>query len=123
MLPDIMNKVNYSCCEQFGVYVLFPVAMMWYFGSNLDEKFSVPGFWPSKEQSNKVPRDRQELDDELERLKLIRLNMRQKRLEEEALIRGDFEEVRRLRDERERSAFDSPFTNARWPVKPKGREG
>jgi len=108
---------------KFGVYVLFPVAMMWYFGSNLDEKFSVPGFWPSKEQSNKVPRDRNELDDELERLKIIRLNMRQKRLEEEALIRGDFEEVRRLRDERERPGLAAPITNTRWPRKPSGREG
>jgi protein PET100 len=72
---------------------------MYYFGTNLDEKFSVPGFWPTKAQSNRVPQDRKELDEELVRLKNIRLHLRQQRLEDEALAKGDFEAVRKLRTE------------------------
>jgi protein PET100, fungi type len=100
---------------------MFPIGIMWYFGTNLDSKFSVQGFWPSKEQSNKVPRERQELDEELNRLKTIRLNLRQKRLEEDALMRGDFDEVRKLREERENASELASV--ARWPVRQKGREG
>src|ERR1700761_2945617 len=84
---------------QFGMYVMFPIGIMWYFGTNLDSKFSVDGFWPTKEQSNRVPRERKDLDEELDRLKSLRLNLRQKRLEEDALMRGDFDEVRRIRGE------------------------
>jgi protein PET100 len=81
------------------MYVMFPIGIMYYFGTNLDQRFSVPGFWPSKEQSNSVPRDQSELEEELQRLKALRLERRRLRLEKEALEVGNFEEVTRLRKE------------------------
>jgi protein PET100 len=56
---------------------------MYHFGTNLDKKFSVPGFWPSKEQSHRIPTDPADLDEELERLRAIRLEIRRRRLEVE----------------------------------------
>src|ERR1700744_271343 len=100
---------------------MFPIGIMWYFGTNLDSKFSVQGFWPSKEQSNKVPRERKELDEELAKLKSIRLSHRQKRLEEDSLIRGDFDEVRKLREERENTTILASITGQ--AAKRRGREG
>jgi protein PET100 len=94
---------------------------MYYFGTNLDNKFSVPGFWPSKEQSNRVPREKKELDEELERLKNIRLNLRKKRLEEEALERGDWDTVRQLRAEAENKT--KGVSSIRWDLQSQGREG
>lgn len=53
---------------------------MYYFGTNLEERFSVPDFWPKPEQSHKIPLDREEIDAELQRMgrqKKLRLQMRQ----------------------------------------------
>ncbi|KAI1456756.1 hypothetical protein F4805DRAFT_219571 [Annulohypoxylon moriforme] len=69
---------------KFGMYVMFPIGIMYYFGTNLDERFSVPDFWPKPEQSNKVPFDRAEISEELQRLRARRLYFRDKRLENEA---------------------------------------
>lgn len=56
---------------------------MYYFGTNLDERFSVPGFWPKPEECNTVPHDRDEVRAEYERI-VARQKLRQaKRLEEE----------------------------------------
>jgi protein PET100, fungi type len=63
------------------MYIMFPIGIMYYFGTNLDSKFSVPGFWPSREQSHKIPTEKQDLDAELERLKARRLALRRLRLE------------------------------------------
>ena len=79
---------------------MFPIGIMYYFGTNLDNRFSMPGFWPTKEQSNKVPRDPQELEEELERLRLLRLERRRVRLEAEALEAGNFAKVEKLRSDR-----------------------
>jgi protein PET100 len=57
---------------------------MYYFGTNLESRFSVPGFWPPPEQTHKIPFERDELRDELERLKRMRLQKRARRLEMEA---------------------------------------
>jgi protein PET100 len=65
---------------QFGVYVMFPIGIMFYFGTNLDNRFAVPNFWPKAEESNKVPFDRDEIHAELERLRTRRLYLRDKRL-------------------------------------------
>ena len=66
---------------------------MYYFGTNLDNKFSVDGFWPAPEQTHKIPFEREEIDKELERLKRKRLALRDKRLAEQAALarleRGD----------------------------------
>jgi protein PET100, fungi type len=68
---------------QFGMYVMFPIGTMYYFGTNLDNRFSVPGFWPKPEECNTVPHDREELLAEYERI-VAKQKLRQaKRLEEE----------------------------------------
>merc|ERR1712000_209357 len=46
---------------KFGMYVMFPIGIMFYFGTNLDDRFSVPGFWPKPEECNRIPHDREEL--------------------------------------------------------------
>lgn len=66
------------------MYVMFPIGIMYYFGTNLDDRFSVPAFWPKAENANKVPLERDEINAELERLRARRLYLREKRLSEEA---------------------------------------
>lgn len=41
---------------------------MYYFGTNLDERFNVPDYWPTKEQSHTLPYDHAELKEEVMRL-------------------------------------------------------
>lgn len=57
---------------------------MWYYGTNLDNRFSVPDFWPKPEQTYKIPFEKEEIHSELERLRQRRLYLREKRLEREA---------------------------------------
>jgi protein PET100 len=64
------------------MYIMFPIGWMYYFGTNLDQKFSVPDFWPTQNQMHKIPYEREEISSELERLKRRRLAMRKSRLEE-----------------------------------------
>ncbi|OAP56887.1 hypothetical protein AYL99_08999 [Fonsecaea erecta] len=52
---------------KFGLYLSFPIGYMYYFGTNLENRFSVPGFWPSAEQSHKIPYDKDEIRAEIER--------------------------------------------------------
>jgi protein PET100 len=40
---------------------------MYYFGTNLENRFSVPGFWPTQEQSHRIPFERDEIRAEIER--------------------------------------------------------
>jgi protein PET100 len=65
------------------MYIMFPIAIMYYYGTNLDKRFSVPDFWPKPGQTNRVPFERDEIHAELERLKAKRLYLREKRLERE----------------------------------------
>lgn len=71
---------------KFGVYVMFPIGIMYYFGTNLDERFTVPNFWPKAEHGHKIPFERDEINKELERLRAQRLYLRDKRLAEEARL-------------------------------------
>lgn len=73
--------------KQFGMYVMFPIGIMYYFGTNLDSRFAVPEFWPKPEQANKVPHDRDEIAAEIQRLRARRLYLRDRRLEQEARLR------------------------------------
>lgn len=41
---------------------------MYYFGTNLDERFSIPDFWPTQEQSHKIPYDKADIRKEVERI-------------------------------------------------------
>lgn len=50
------------------MYLSFPIGWMYYFGTNLDERFDVPDYWPTKEQSHTLPYDHKELKEEVMRL-------------------------------------------------------
>ncbi|KAL2855437.1 hypothetical protein BJY01DRAFT_243162 [Aspergillus pseudoustus] len=73
---------------KFGMYVIFPIGWMYYFGTNLDERFSVPGFWPTTEQSHKIPLEKEDIDKELARMRMVdavkRERQRQQELEAQA---------------------------------------
>jgi len=69
------------------MYILFPIGIMYYFGTNLDNRFSVSGFWPTPEQTHKIPFEKEEIATELARLKARRLELRRKRLAEEEQAR------------------------------------
>jgi protein PET100 len=62
------------------MYIMFPIAIMYYFGTNLDRRFSVTGFWPAPGTTNRIPFDRDEIHSELERLKQQRLDRRARRM-------------------------------------------
>jgi len=62
---------------------MFPIAIMYYYGTNLDRRFTVPEFWPKPEQTNKVPFERDEIKGELERLRMKRLWLREQRLKQD----------------------------------------
>jgi len=66
------------------MYLMFPIGIMYYFGTNLDSRFSVQEFWPKPEQTNKIPVDRDEIQAEVERLRQKRLYLRNRRLAAEA---------------------------------------
>ena len=66
------------------MYILFPIGIMYYFGTNLDGKFSVPEFWPKEGQTHKIPYERDEIKKEVERLKARGLERKQIREAEEA---------------------------------------
>lgn len=57
-------------------YILFPIMSMYYFGTNLDNRFAVPDFWPKPEQTHKIPYEREEIKHEVERMKQRRLEMK-----------------------------------------------
>ncbi|USP80514.1 hypothetical protein yc1106_07788 [Curvularia clavata] len=60
-------------------------SVMYYFGTNLDGRFSVPDFWPKPGQTHKIPYDRDEIAKELERLKARNLENKRRREERERL--------------------------------------
>ncbi|ODH45359.1 hypothetical protein ACO22_00083 [Paracoccidioides brasiliensis] len=70
MLSAILRRLQGGNLEvfKFGIYILFPIGCMYYFGTNLEERFSVPGYWPTKEQSHKIPMELEEIEKELARM-------------------------------------------------------
>lgn len=52
---------------------------MYYFGTNLDDRFNVTGFWPSAEQSHKIPLEKEEIDRELTRMRTLDAVRRERR--------------------------------------------
>lgn len=50
------------------MYLMFPIGWMYYFGTNLENRFSVDGFWPTAEQSHKIPYEKEEIKAEVERI-------------------------------------------------------
>jgi protein PET100 len=71
-----------STLPQFGLYIAFPIAWMYYFGTNLDARFHVPDFWPTQEQSHKIPPEKEERDELLRTLRERRERGVRRRLEE-----------------------------------------
>lgn len=59
---------------------MFPIGFMYYFGINLDSRFSVPDFWPKRGETHEIPFEKDEIRQELERLKQRRLAARARRL-------------------------------------------
>jgi protein PET100, fungi type len=70
------------------MYIMFPIGIMFYFGTNLDQRFAVPDFWPKPEHANRVPFEREEIEAELARLRARRLYLRDRRLEQEAAAKA-----------------------------------
>ena len=64
---------------------MFPIGWMYYFGTNLENRFSVEGFWPTQEQSHKIPYDRDEIKAEVER---IQRDMRRRKERDSALLQA-----------------------------------
>ncbi|KAM4054780.1 hypothetical protein HRG_005602 [Hirsutella rhossiliensis] len=69
---------------KFGVYVMFPIGIMYYFGTNLDNRFAVRNFWPRPEECNKVPRDRDEVKAEYKRIVARQQQRRAQQLEDQS---------------------------------------
>ena len=67
------------------MYILFPIGWMYYFGANLDDRFNVAGFWPSAEQSHKIPLEKEEIDRELSRMRAVDALRRERREQRTAL--------------------------------------
>ena len=74
---------------------------MYYFGTNLDEKFSVPDFWPKPEQTYKIPFEREEMDEALAEFKERRLANRARRLEMERRAIEEVKGSHRYEDDQE----------------------
>ena len=45
---------------------------MYYFGTNLESRFKVEGFWPTQEQGHKIPVEKEDIKSELERMRAQR---------------------------------------------------
>ncbi|KAG6063003.1 hypothetical protein E4U32_001707 [Claviceps aff. humidiphila group G2b] len=75
---------------KFGMYVMFPIGIMYYFGTNLDNRFSVPDFWPKPEECNRLPQDREELMAEYERI-VARQRFRQAQSREDQRLRDSLQ--------------------------------
>ncbi|KAF2688448.1 hypothetical protein K458DRAFT_440103 [Lentithecium fluviatile CBS 122367] len=80
---------------KFGMYILFPIGIMYYFGTNLDGRFHVPDFWPKEGQTHKIPYEREEIKKEIERLKARNAEVKRAREMEEARMRALVGEERR----------------------------
>jgi protein PET100 len=69
------------------MYILFPISIMYYFGTNLDGRFSVPEFWPKPGQTHRIPYEREEIAKELQRMKERNLENKHRREEAERRMR------------------------------------
>lgn len=67
------------------MYLMFPIGWMYYFGTNLENRFSVEGFWPTQEQSHKIPYDREDIKSEVER---IQREMKRRKERDAALLQA-----------------------------------
>ena len=72
MASRILRSLRGSNLEilKFGMYLAFPIGWMYYFGTNLDSRFSVPDFWPTQEQSHKIPTEKADIAKEIQRIQM-----------------------------------------------------
>lgn len=77
------------------MYIMFPIGWMYYFGTNLEERFNIPDFWPKPETTHKIPFDREEIQAEAARMRARRLEKRARRLQME----GKTEDVEQTKEE------------------------
>jgi len=70
ILNSLLRSLRGSNLEifKFGMYLSFPIGWMYYFGTNLDERFKVPDFWPTQAQSHKLPYEKEDIRAEIERM-------------------------------------------------------
>ncbi|KAF2233113.1 hypothetical protein EV356DRAFT_533994 [Viridothelium virens] len=78
---------------KFGMYILFPISIMYYFGTNLDGKFNTPDFWPKEGETHKIPFEKEEIQNELSRLKARRLAVRDQRMQAEKQMEAEAEKT------------------------------
>ncbi|OQE93029.1 hypothetical protein PENNAL_c0006G07372 [Penicillium nalgiovense] len=92
-MSQIFRKLQGGNLEvlKFGMYVLFPIGWMYYFGTNLDDRFATKGFWPTAEQSHKIPLDKEEIDKELARMRMVDAMKREQRQAAEAQAQAQAE--------------------------------
>ncbi|RAH41152.1 uncharacterized protein BO95DRAFT_423290 [Aspergillus brunneoviolaceus CBS 621.78] len=85
-MSSILRKLQGGNLEvfKFGTYILFPIGWMYYFGTNLDDRFTVRDFWPTAEQSHKIPLEKEEIDRELNRMRMNDAIRRERRQREAA---------------------------------------
>jgi protein PET100 len=77
------------------MYLAFPIGYMYYFGTNLENRFSVPGFWPTQEQSHKIPFEREEIRAEVQRIQQKMADLRTRLpLEQQQRLKDRDTEVR-----------------------------
>jgi protein PET100 len=71
------------------MYLAFPIGWMYYFGTNLDERFKVPEFWPTQEQSHKLPYDKEDIKAEIDRMnRVMREREQNRKVEKEWALDG-----------------------------------
>lgn len=73
---------------------------MLYIGIDTDQKLGVPGFWPDPARLNRIPKEPADITRELERMKMVRIEKRQ-RLTERAMAMlndEDKEELQKILD-------------------------
>ena len=83
---------------------MFPIGIMYYFGTNLDSRFAVPDFWPKPGQTHTIPFEKDDIKEELEHLKQRRLAVRAQRMAMQS--RG--ERYEQTEHRREEEAHPSP---------------
>ncbi|KAL6719656.1 hypothetical protein ACLMJK_001577 [Lecanora helva] len=91
---------------KFGMYIMFPIGWMYYFGTNLENRFAVPDFWPEPGSTHKLPFEREELKEMSEQLKAQRLERRRKRLEQARVEAREVEQEETPRIEKRENAKD-----------------
>jgi protein PET100, fungi type len=75
---------------------MFPIGWMYYFGTNLEDRFHVPDFWPTQEQSHTIPYDKEDIRAEVERIKA---EMRERKEETDRRLNETRTAFARERDE------------------------